>query len=146
MRMQSALGGFFFLFLGATAVWAQQQPTVKATTLLKTTTTIIGQKLEYPGKNPQVTATVVEIPPGVDVGWHEHPNIRYVYVIEGTLTIELENGTRREFPPGTIFVEAFGTRHHGMNASSAPAKVLFIDHSEEGQSNVVKTEAPGPSH
>jgi hypothetical protein len=86
MRMQSPLGGFFFLFLGATAAWAQQQPTVKATTLLKTTTTITGQKLEYPGKNPQVTATVVEIPPGVDVGWHEHPNIRYVYVIERALT------------------------------------------------------------
>ena len=77
----------------------------------------------------------MEIPPGVDVGWHEHPNIRYVYVIDGTLTIELENGTRREFPAGTIFVEAFGTRHHGMNAGSTPAKVLFIDHSEEGQSN-----------
>ena len=64
MRMQSPLGGFFFLFLGATAAWAQQQPTVKATTLLKTTTTtttITGQKLEYPGKNPEVTATVVEI-------------------------------------------------------------------------------------
>jgi quercetin dioxygenase-like cupin family protein len=146
MRMQLRLGGFIFLFLGATTAWAQQQPTVKATTLLKTTTTITGQKLEYPGNNPQVTATVVEIPPGVDVGWHEHPNIRYVYVIEGTLTIELENGTRREFQPGTIFVEAFGTLHHGMNAGSTPAKVLFIDHSEEGQSNMVKTEAPGPRH
>ena len=53
MRMQSPLGGFFFLFLGASAAWAQQQPTVKATTLLKTTTTITGQKLEYPGKNPR---------------------------------------------------------------------------------------------
>jgi quercetin dioxygenase-like cupin family protein len=146
MRMQLSLGGFIFLFLGATTTCAQQQLTVKATTLLKTTTTITGQKLEYPGNNPQVTATVVEIPPGVDVGWHEHPNIRYVYVIDGTLTIELENGTRREFPTGTIFVEAFGTRHHGMNTGSTPAKVLFIDHSEEGQSNMVKTEAPGPHH
>ncbi len=146
MRMQLSLGGVIFLFLGVTTAWAQQQPTVKATTLLKTTTTITGQKLEYPGSNPQVTATVVEIPPGVDVGWHEHPNIRYVYVLEGTLTIELENGTRREFSPGTIFVEAFGTRHHGMNAGSTAAKVLFIDHSEEGQSNMVKTDAPGPHH
>jgi quercetin dioxygenase-like cupin family protein len=67
-------------------------------------------------------------------------------VIEGTLTIELENGTRREFPAETIFVEAFGTRHHCMNASSTPARVLFIDHSEEGQSNMVKTEAAGPHH
>jgi len=144
MRIQKQYAGFLVLLLGTTPAWPQQQPTVKATPLLKTTTTITGQKLEYPGKNPQVTATMVEIPPGVDVGWHEHPNIRYVYVLEGTLTIEFENGTRREFPPGTIFVEAFGTRHHGMNAGSTAAKVLFIDHSEEGQSNMVKTDASGP--
>ena len=115
MRIQKQYAGFLVLLLGTTPAWPQQQPTVKATPLLKTTTTITGQKLEYPGKNPQVTATMVEIPPGVDVGWHEHPNIRYVYVIDGTLSIELENGTRREFPAGTIFVEAIGTRHHGMN-------------------------------
>ena len=144
MRMQKPYAGFLVLLLGTTTAWPQQHPTVKATPLLKTTTTITGQKLEYPGKNPQVTATMVEIPPGVDVGWHEHPNIRYVYVIDGTLSIELENGTRREFPAGTIFVEATGTRHHGMNAGSTPTKVLFIDHSEEGQSNMVKTEPPGP--
>jgi quercetin dioxygenase-like cupin family protein len=144
--MQMPLVGFLVLLLGAVTAWAQQQSTVKVTSLLKTTTTITGQKLEYPGKNPQITATVVEIPPGVDVGWHEHPNIRYVYVIDGTLTIELENGTRREFPAGTIFVEAFGTRHHGMNAGPTPARVLFIDHSEEGQSNMVKAEPPGLDH
>lgn len=132
------------LFLGATVVLAQQQPAVKATPLLKTTVTIAGQKLAYPVTNPQVTATLVEIPPGVDVGWHEHPNIRYVYVIDGTLTIELETGVRRDFPAGTIFVEAVGIRHHGMNTGPAPTRVLFIDHSEEGQSNMVMTEAPGP--
>ncbi len=144
MRIQKQYAGFLVLLLGTTTAWPQQSPPVKATQLLKTTTTITGQKLEYPGKNPQVTATLVEIPPGVDVGWHEHPNIRYVYVIDGTLSIELENGARREFPAGTIFVEAVGTHHHGMNAGSTPTKVLFIDHSEEGQSNMVKTEHPGP--
>ena len=33
-----------------------------------------------------------------------------------------------------------------MNAGATPAKVLFIDHSEEGQSKMVKTDAPGPHH
>lgn len=144
MRRHTLFPGFVGLFLGATLAWAQQQPAVEATPLLKTTTTITGQKLAYPAKNPQVTATLVEIPPGVDVGWHEHPNIRYVYVIDGSLTIELESGVRRDFPSGTIFVEAIGTRHHGMNTGSVPTKVLFVDHAEEGQSNMVITEAPGP--
>ncbi len=143
MRKEMPLAGMLVLLLGAAAASAQQQATVKSTPLLKATTTITGQTLKYPEKNPQVTATLVEIPPGVDVGWHQHPNIRYVYVIDGTLTIELENGIRRDFPAGTIFVEAVGTRHHGMNTGSTPAKVLFIDHSEEGQSNMVMTEAPG---
>ena len=89
-----------------------------------------------------MTATLVEIPPGVDVGWHEHPNIRYVYVIEGTLTIEMEDGTRRDFAPGTIFVEALKTLHHGLNAGPAPVKVLFIDHAEEGPSNMVRADPP----
>src|ERR1700757_879765 len=99
MRMQLPLGGLILLILGVTTAWPQERPMVKATTLLKTTTTITDQNLEYPRNNPQVTATLVEIPPGVDVGWHEHPNIRYVYVLDGTLTIELENGTQREFSP-----------------------------------------------
>ena len=98
MRIQKQYAEFLVLLLGPTTAWPQQQPTVKPTPLLKTTTTITGQKLEYPGKNPQVTATMVEIPAARDVGRHEHPNIRYVYVIDGTLSIELENGTRREFP------------------------------------------------
>jgi quercetin dioxygenase-like cupin family protein len=144
MIMRMPFAGLLVLILGAATAWAQQQPTVKGTPLLKTTTTITGQKLEYPGKNPHLTATLVEIPPGVDVGWHEHPNIRYVYVLDGTLTIEFESGTRRDFPAGTIFVEAIGTRHHGMNAGTSPVKVLFVDHSEEGQTNMVMTEPPRP--
>jgi quercetin dioxygenase-like cupin family protein len=141
MRRQLLLGGSILLILSATAAWAQQ-PAVKANPLLKATTTITGQKLEYPATNPQVTATLVEIPPGADVGWHEHPNIRYVYVIEGTLTIEFDDETRHDFGPGTIFVEALKTPHHGLNAGPAPVKVLFIDHSEEGQSNMVRTVPP----
>ncbi len=125
MRIQKQYAGFLVLLLGTTTAWPQQPPTVKATPLLKTTTTITGQKLEYPRKNPQVTATMVEIPPGVDVGWHEHPNIRYVYVIDGALSIELENGTRREFSAGTIFVEAVGdpaSRHEcRLDADQGPA-------------------------
>ncbi len=141
--MKEQLAGSLVLLLGVTTAWAEPQPALKVTPLLKTTATVTGQKLKYPDKNPQVTATLVEIPPGVDVGWHEHPSIRYVYVLEGTLTIELEDGTRRDFPPGTIFVETVETRHHGMNTGTAPVKVLFIDHSEEGESNMVKTEPPG---
>jgi len=67
----------------------------------------------------------------------------YVYVLEGVLTIEMDNGTRRDFPAGSIFIEAFGTRHHGMNLRAVPAKLLFIDHAEEGQSNTIRTEPPG---
>lgn len=149
MKLQMTVAGMSFLLgaglLGAGAAMAQQ-PAVKTTPLLKTTTTITGQKLVFPSQNPQVTVTLVEIPPGIEVGWHEHPNIRYVYVTEGTLTIEMGDGTRRDFPAGTLFVEAFGTPHHGLNAGKDPVKVLFIDHSEEGQSNMVKADAPALHH
>lgn len=128
------------LLLGGTCAGAEQQDAIKSTPLLKTTATVTGQKLEYPAHNPQVTVTLVEIPPGTQVGWHEHPGIRYVYVIGGTLTIEFENGARNEYRAGTIFVEAVRTKHRGLNTGSVPVKVLFIDHSEEGQPNIVMAE------
>ncbi|MCI0600350.1 MAG: cupin domain-containing protein [Beijerinckiaceae bacterium] len=142
MRKELRFAGFLVFSLAAAAAWAQEQAAVKVTPLLQTTATITGQNLTFPETNPQVTATLVEIPPGAGVGWHEHPNIRYVYVIDGTLTIEMDDGSRRDFPAGTIFVEAYATRHRGMNAGTIPVKVLFIDHSEAGQSNMVKTGAP----
>lgn len=142
MKLQMLLGQTLVLLLTAANAWAQQQPAVQVTPVLKTGTTATGQKLEYPKQSPQVTVTLVEVPPGIEVPWHEHPNLRYVYVIDGTLTIEFENGIRNEFPAGTMFVEAVRTRHRGLNAGPAPVRVLFIDHSEEGQSNVVMTQAP----
>ena len=143
MKPHVAPGWVLVLLLCAGPASAQPEPKIKVVPLLETVTTLTGQKLEYPGKNPQVTATIAEIPPGAVVGWHEHPNLRYVFVIDGTLTIEMENGTRRDFPAGTIFVEALRTRHRGMNAGTSPAKVLFIDHSEAGQSNMIKSEPSG---
>lgn len=142
MRPKALLLGFAFLSLNCAAAPAQEGQPVKITPILKTTTTVTGQKLAYPLKNPEVTALIAEIPPGREVGWHKHPNIRYVYVVEGVLTIEMENGMRRDYPAGSVFVEAVETRHHGMNLGSGPLKVLFIDHAEEGQSNMVRMEPP----
>jgi quercetin dioxygenase-like cupin family protein len=113
MRLQLTLGGLMVLLLCAGTASAQQEPKIKVTPLLETVTTLTGQKLEYPKDNPQVKVTMAELPPGAAVGWHEHPNLRYVYVLDGTLTIEMEDGTRRVFPTGTIFVEALRTRHRG---------------------------------
>lgn len=143
MRLQLTVWSLFVLVLCSGAALTQEESKIKMTPLLETVTTLTGQKLEYPGKNPQVTVTLAEIPPGAAVGWHEHPNLRYVYVIEGTLTIEMEDGTKRVFPAGTIFVEAVRTRHRGLNSGTTPVKVLFIDHAEAGQSNMIKLDPPG---
>ena len=77
---------------------------------------------------------------------------RYVRLVmssscnSGSQTIEMENGTIREFLAGTIFVEALRTRHRGVNAGTSLAKVLFIDHAEAGQSNMVRSEPAGFHH
>jgi hypothetical protein len=63
MRLQIARAGLFALVLCAGTASAQQEPKLKVTPLLETITTITGRKL-IPEMNPQVTATIVEIPPG----------------------------------------------------------------------------------
>jgi quercetin dioxygenase-like cupin family protein len=109
---------------------------IKETVLLKTTTTMTDQKLLFPSKNTEVTATLVEFEKGAGLGWHQHAYVRYVYVLEGTLEIVREDGTKREFPAGTFFVESIRERH--QNQGKVASKALFIDHSEEGQSNMIR--------
>ena len=65
--------------------------------LKKTSVTGNGQKITYPlTDKAEVTAMIVDLPPGAETGWHKHPVPVYAYVISGNLTVELEVPTTTE--------------------------------------------------
>ena len=72
-------------------VLAEQDATVTA--VMKGSRTIGGQNIEYPKTDKAEMASVlIEIQPGKKSGRHMHPVPTYVHVLEGTLTVEFEDG------------------------------------------------------
>jgi quercetin dioxygenase-like cupin family protein len=133
-----------FLFLSVAfhlpcAFGADYDGGVKVTLIKKATTTSNGQKLAYPrAGNAEVTALIVEIPPGGSTGWHSHPVPVYAYVLAGTLTVEMDPGDPRTFKEGDALFEVMNTPHLGKNLGKELVKLVVFYTGIEETPNTVK--------
>jgi quercetin dioxygenase-like cupin family protein len=64
---------------------------------------------------------VAEIAPGAATGTHRHPTARFVYVMEGSVVLEMEGKPPRTFKTGQGFMESPDTGHNLRNASTSEA-------------------------
>ena len=121
-------------------VRAEQQD-VKVTAVMKGSTTISGQKIEYPKTDKAEMASVlVEIQPGKENGRHMHSVPTYVHVLEGTMTVEFEDGSRQTFKAGSGFLEVVNTWHSAKNLGEVPVRLLVVFAGEEGRPNLIRPE------
>ena len=85
---------------------AQQPPApvgpvgLTLTPILQTSTTFTGQTIRSPQGDNQFIAVLAEVAPGGQVGRHQHPSPLFVYILEGTLTIEMEGHGTHAFSEG----------------------------------------------
>jgi quercetin dioxygenase-like cupin family protein len=83
---------------------------------------------------------VADIPPGATTGRHTHPAPRFVYVLEGTVILEIEGKPPQTFVAGDGFAEPLDVIHNLRSASTtAPAKALGFQVAPKGvplQANV----------
>ena len=100
--------------------------TVKVTPLLKTETTWSGIPIVYPAGPAEVTAIIVEIAPGGDTGWHEHPVPSLAYILEGNLEVTRATGEVKTLGPGDALVEVVNTLHHGRASGDKPVKLVVF--------------------
>jgi len=144
-----------FLFLAAAGVLAAdlgaKEPIpgdgytkqIVVTPILRATTTASGQRIAYPKTNsPQVTAVLVEIPPGAETGWHMHPFPCYAYILSGKLTVKVKGKKPRELRAGDALVEVVNTPHNGMNKGSKPVRLILFVTGEAGKPFTVRVPAP----
>jgi quercetin dioxygenase-like cupin family protein len=134
---------FFIIFLvlgcAVTAAKGDDYAGAKVTVIKKSTTTASGRRMEYlKTEHPEVTALLVEIPPGGETGWHFHPVPVYAYVLSGTLTTEMENGEKHEYKEGDAIFEAVNVIHNGINLAKVPVKLIVFYTGEEGKSITVR--------
>jgi quercetin dioxygenase-like cupin family protein len=116
---------------------------VRATKILTSTTAANGQKLSYlKTENPEVTAMIVEIPPGGETGWHTHVVPVYAYILSGSITVEIEGGKKYDFKEGDVIFEVKDTPHNGRNNGGQTAKLVVFYTGEVGKPNVTRVNKP----
>ena len=137
MRTRFMILGILVCIQVGAPVLADQDLTV--TSVMKASTTISGQTIEYPKtEKAEITALMIVLQPGKESGPHLHPMPTYVHVLEGTLTVEAEDGSRQTFEAGKGFLESVNVSHNGKNLGDMPVKFLVVFVGERGQPNVVR--------
>ncbi|MGH8549169.1 MAG: cupin domain-containing protein [Methylococcales bacterium] len=110
-----------------------------ATPVMTESKTITGQALHYLNtKSPEVTSVLVEIQPGGESGRHKHLMSPQIYVLEGEVTIEFDDGKQEKFSSGEAFLEAVNTWHNAKNLSDKPMKMLVVFFGEKGTKNMIR--------
>ncbi len=113
---------------------------VAVTELARTSVTADGRPVAYPRTDrPEVTALLVEIPPGGETGWHLHPVPVYAYIISGVLEVEMDGATRT-YHEGEVIIEAVGTPQNGRNRGTTPVRLVAFYTGEQGKPSTQKVE------
>jgi quercetin dioxygenase-like cupin family protein len=87
-----------------------------------------------------MASVLVEIQPGKENGRHMHSVPTYVHVLEGTMTVEFEDGSRQTFQAGSGFLEVVNTWHSAKNLGEVPLRLLVVFAGEEGRPNLIRPE------
>jgi quercetin dioxygenase-like cupin family protein len=124
LRFRPALLCMAVMLLPFGALAIEPSQTVKVTQLLKTTQTWNGAPIQYPEGQAQITGLMIEIAPGGETNWHEHPVPSFGIVLEGTLEVSLTDGRKKLIKAGEAIAEVVATAHNGRNVGTTPLKLI----------------------
>lgn len=141
--MKSSISSLAACLLFATAsAFAQSTPTgavgLTLKTIIQAETTMIGQPIRFPQTDGQITAVLAEVAPGGQVGRHMHPVPLFVYILEGTLTIDMEQHGVHAFKAGEGLAEVIHTWHNGRNLGDKPCRFLIVFAGQKGTPNLIR--------
>jgi quercetin dioxygenase-like cupin family protein len=110
----------------------------KTTPVLKSGLTAGKMPIEYPkaGK-AEIISVIGELEPGGRTALHQHPVPVFVYVLEGTLTVQAQDALAREYRPGQAFLEDVNHWHQAYNRGEGPVKILVVFVGEAGKPTTV---------
>jgi quercetin dioxygenase-like cupin family protein len=113
----------------------------KSTLLLQADRTNTGAPIAYPRTDaPEITTMIVEIAPGASTARRSHPYPTHGYVLEGSLEVVAEGGTRNRYEAGDAFLETVGTVHQGFNVGQGPLRILVTYIGVMGEANTQPAE------
>lgn len=134
MRMphHRLLLGFMVLPLLALSACAQQgavrpagEPaTYQANILEQARSNAAYQRVLFTGARAQLA--VMSLPPGGDIGQHQHPTIEHVLFCAAGQGKVVLNGVETPFGPGSVVAITAGTTHNIVNTGTEPLKIYAV--------------------
>ena len=113
---------------------AQYNSGVRMEPILKTDTTSIGQKIQYPTfENAEVSIYRITISSGTSTGWHFHTFPVFAYVEKGILTVEVKDRKTLTFTQGQSFSEVINVLHNGTNNGKEDVVLFAVFLGEKGK-------------
>lgn len=112
--------------LSQTAFALDPSSAIKSTLVLKTTQSWDGSPITYPTGTAEVSGMVIEIAPGAETGWHQHPVASFALILEGELEVQLKNGKTNKVKAGEALAEVVNTLHNGKNTGTIPTKLVVF--------------------
>lgn len=126
---------------GSSAILAQDAGDLtQIETPASTLAQILAERAEIPGEAQEVRVVEATLAPKTAAAWHTHPSPVYVYVTEGTLTMDVEGRDRRRLTAGEATAEPLDARMRVLNEEDTPAKVVVFQISP-AEEEFLETEA-----
>jgi quercetin dioxygenase-like cupin family protein len=82
-----------------------------------------GEPIDPPESGTRVR--ILDMPPGARSPMHRTESVDYGVVLEGEITLVLDDGSATTIGPGELVVQR-GTDHAWENRSDAPTRLLFV--------------------
>jgi quercetin dioxygenase-like cupin family protein len=81
----------------------------------------------------RATVYRAELAPGASTGKHRHPVDTFVYVLDGSITLEQEGQGSRTLNAGEVVQEVPGGIYNGRNTGASPVTLLVVSLGEKDQ-------------
>lgn len=106
---------------------------------------ILTDRTDLPGGSQEVRVVTALIEPRTAAAWHTHPTPVYVYVQEGTVSMEIEGQEPRQLQSGVAVAEPLDARMRVVNHGDQPARLVvfqisppqkaFLEEEKKGQAD-----------
>lgn len=87
---------------------------------------VLAHQVDLQGGPQEVRVVTATIDPKTAAGWHTHPMPVYVFVQEGSLTMEVEGKEPRQLTAGEATAEPLDARMRVINEGDQPAKLVVF--------------------
>ena len=120
----------------------EKTPYSKVENVFSGSSTIAGEPLVFPSKNPSVKSLIVTMAPGEKTAWHQHGAPLFAYILEGEITVTYDGIGAKTYKKGEGLLEAMHVTHQGHNTGDTPVRILAVFMLGDGNKPTIAEQAP----